>query len=132
MSRIFESLRRAELDVAERRSSETSSTKTIEKLDRRRTGRARVQIRLLVYGYTPKGTPFYEEARTIEINAHGALIAMKTAVPPGDRLLLTNESNHRTHECVVRAASTRHEGDVELAIVFAVQAPRFWRKLRPK
>ena len=90
MSKIFDSLRQADLAVAERKYSETPATNATEKSDHRRTPRVRAQISLLVYGHNPQGTPFMEEAYTIEINAHGALIAMKSTVLPSDRLLLTN------------------------------------------
>jgi len=130
MSKIFDSLKQAERAVAEPKQSGTAAATTaIEGSDQRRTRRARIQIPLLVYGYTPQGTPFLEEAYTIEINAHGALIAMKSAVLPSDRLLLTNETNERTQECTVRTVIARHGRDLEVAIAFAAPALQFWRKL---
>jgi hypothetical protein len=99
------------------------------RVDHRRTSRARVEIPLFVYGVLEDG-PFVEEAQTIEINAHGALIAMNTAVPVGERLLLTNEANERTQECTVLAIRVRRRQGVEqaLAVAFSLPAPGFWRK----
>lgn len=129
MSKIFDSLRQAELAVAEHKHSDTPLTNSIGKPDRRRTCRARVQVPLLVYGYNTRGTPFYEEACTVEINAHGALIALQTVVSPGDRLILINATNERTQECTVLAATDWQSRDVEVAVAFATPAPQFWRKL---
>jgi hypothetical protein len=128
MSKIFDVRKQAER-VAEGKQSETAAATTAVKgSDQRRTRRARIQIPLLVYGYTPQGAPFLEEAYTIEINAHGALIAMKSAVVPSDRLLLTNETNERTQECTVRTVIARHGRDLEVAIAFTTPALQFWRK----
>jgi hypothetical protein len=103
---------------------------TIGKLDQRQTCRARVKIPLFIYGSTLEGAPFLEEAHTIDINAHGALIAMKTRVATGQRLLLTNETNERTQECTVLAVRARQGQDVEgaVAVTFGASAPEFWRK----
>ena len=100
-------------------------------LDHRRSCRARVKIPLLIYGNKLQGDPFLEEAHTININAQGALIAMKTTVAPGQRLLLTNETNERTQECTVLAVRARQGQEVEdaVAVTFGASAPEFWRKL---
>jgi hypothetical protein len=94
-----------------------------EQLDLRRTCRARVPIPLFVYGYTPKDGPFAEEAHTIEINAHGALISMKTAVSVGERLLLTNETNQGTQACTVLAVTVRQGREAAVAVAFDTPAP---------
>ena len=115
------------------RTSEAVATGAIGKQDQRRTRRARVKIPLLLYGNTPEHAPFIEAAHTIEINAHGALVAMKTSLPPGERLFLTNETNDRTQECVVLAARARRGQDAgdAVAVAFSTPAPWFWRKSWP-
>jgi hypothetical protein len=107
------------------------TTSTIGKLDQRQTRRARVRIPLFVYGNTLEGLPFLEQVHTIVINAHGALIAMKTAVAPGQRLLLTNEINERTQACTVLAVRARQGQDAEdaVAVTFGVPEPGFWRNI---
>jgi len=128
MTKSFDTLEETEPVAAIRQCSENSATHPIGKLNRRRTRRARVQIPLLVYGHNPNDVPFFEEAYTIEINAHGALIAMKTAVPPGGRLLLTNETNQKTQECTILSVTTKQRSEVEVTIAFATAAAQFWRK----
>jgi hypothetical protein len=128
MARFFDSLRETELAIAQRQQSVNAATFAMGRPDRRRTRRARVQIPLLVYGYTLHDGPFAEKTSTIEINAHGALIAMETAVPPGERLLLTNETNQKTQQCIVLSVTTRQRSEEEVAVAFTTAAPQFWRK----
>ena len=125
MSKIFDAIREAEVAVAERKQHETAVTNAIEELDLRRTCRTRVPIMLFVYGYTPEGAPFGEGAYTVEINAHGALISMKTAVSLGARLLLTNENNQRAQACTVLGVTARQGVDAEVAVAFDTPAPQF-------
>lgn len=129
MRKIFDDRGQAETDVDERNTSKSSAAKPFGKMDHRRTRRARVQVPMLVYGYAPNGDPFSEQAHTIEINAHGALIAMKTAMRPGERLLLTNETNQKTVECKVQSLATGQGQVIVVAVAFAAPAPEFWRKL---
>lgn len=109
------------------------TTNNVKKVDQRWTCRARIKIPLFIYGDTLQGAPFLEEAYTIDINAHGALIAMKTTVASGERLLLTNETNERTQECTVLAVTARPgqdvEGTVAVAVAFGAPAPAFCRNL---
>jgi hypothetical protein len=125
MSNIFDALRQAEAAVAERKHRETAATSAIEEVDLRRTCRTRIPISLFVYGYTPQNAPFVEQAYTIEINAHGALISMTTAVSLGARLLLTNETNQRSLACTVLAVTARQGRDAEVAVAFDTPAPQF-------
>jgi len=125
MSKIFDAIRDAEVAVAERKQRENAVTNSIEELDLRRTCRTRVPLLLFVYGYTPEGAPFGEGAFTIEINAHGALISMKTAVSLGARLLLTNENNQETQACTVLAVTARQGVDAEVAVSFETPSPQF-------
>lgn len=128
MDRFFDSLQETESAIAKRKRSVNVATSAMGRPDRRRTGRARVQVPLLVYGYTLNDGPFAEKTSTIEINAHGALIAMETVVPPGERLLLTNEINQKTQQCIVLSVTTRQRSQEEVAVAFGTAAPQFWRK----
>jgi hypothetical protein len=112
------------------RTSEAMTTNTIG-TSQRRSCRVRFKIQLFVYGNTLQGRPFLEEAYTIEINADGALIAMKTSMPSGERLLLINPSNERTQECTVLAVRARQGQGVQdaVAVEFGAPAPEFWRRL---
>jgi len=119
MSRIFDAVKQAQTNQSKR-------------TERRRTCRARVRVPLLVYGSISSlrgAAPIFEKAWTIEINAHGALIAMKTMVPPGERLFVTNEANQKTQECTVLSVLAKIEQPVEVAVRFTGAAPQFWRRV---
>lgn len=116
-------------DIGSLRTSEAKAISAVLKMEHRRTSRARVKIPLFIYGVL-NDAPFLEQTHTIEINAHGALIALKTPVPQGEHLLLTNEINERTQECTVlavRARQARGEGNA-VAVAFGTPAPAFWRR----
>jgi hypothetical protein len=121
---------RAEPDPApaERKRSAPPPAHRIGNVEHRRTRRARVQIPLLIYGYSAEDGPFSEDGFTVEINAHGALITMKTTVPPGERLLLTNETNQKYQDCTVLTVTSRRRRDVEVTVGFPAAAPLFWCK----
>ena len=127
MSKIFDALRQAEFTSAKRQVSYASGTCTVEEDDRRRTPRTRIQIPLSVYGCTPGGSPFYEEACTIAINAHGGLISLKTVLRPGQRLLVVmNTRIERVQECRVVFVGVRLASAVDAAFEFLTPAPQFW------
>jgi len=129
MSKVFEALKRAELARAEQQDATAVGTSMAERAERRRTARLNVQVPLFVYGYTPEGDPFYEDARTIAINAHGGLIFMPTIVRPGQRLLVTKEGDEQTQACVVLSVRARLTQGADVAFEFPTPLPQFWQKL---
>ena len=126
MSRIFEALKQAELSRAKRKNTKTVGPSDVRYTDRRVTRRIYVRIPLFIYGYTPRGDPFYEEAHTIAVNGGGGLISMTRGVQPGQRLVVTNEGNDQTQECVV--VSIAPYGSY-VGLKFPTPTPQFWRNL---
>ena len=126
MSRIFEALKQAELSRAKRKDTKTVGPSDVSYTDRRVTRRIYVRIPLFIYGYTPRGDPFYEEAHTIAVNGGGGLISMTRGVQPGQRLVVTNEGNDQTQECVV--VSIAPYGSY-VGLKFPSATPQFWRDL---
>jgi len=126
MSKIFEALKQAELSRAKRKDAKTVGPSDVTYTDRRVTRRIYVRIPLFIYGYTPRGDPFYEEAYTIAVNGGGGLISMTRGVQPGQRLVVTNEGNDQTQECVVVSIAP-YRGYVGLK--FPTPTPQFWRDL---
>jgi len=80
MSKIFDTLRRPELARGKSRHTRTAGTGAATHPDCRQTVGIYIQIPIFVYGHTPRGDPFYEEACTIAINVDGGLISMQTVV----------------------------------------------------
>ena len=128
MSKIFEALKRAQLARIDSNDSPASGTENSRKPERRRTSRLRVQVPLFVYGYTGDN-PFHEEACTVEINTHGGLISMQTAVRPGQKLLVMNKADESSQQCVVLSVRVRQERAFDVGFEFPAPLPQFWQNL---
>ena len=126
MSKIFEALRGAELLRAKRKEIKTVGASDAGYTDRRKTSRIHVRIPLFVYGYTPGGDPFYELTYSIVVNGGGGLISMTSDVRPGQRLVVTNEGNDQSQECVVVSVELYRS---HIALKFPAATPQFWRDL---
>ncbi len=129
MSKIFEVFKRAELLRPERKDTETPGVSMLAHTERRGTARIHVHLPLFIYGYTPRGTPFYEEAHTIVINGAGGLISATSSVQPGQQLVITNEGNDQTQECVVVSVRAKLAHSSHIALKFPTPMPQFWRGL---
>jgi hypothetical protein len=114
-----------------RKPPEVKAAKTTiaELVDRRGTPRIYVHIPLFVYGRTSAGDPFHEETSTISINGGGGLISMSSRVQPGQRLVVTNEGNDRTEQCIVVSVRAHTATGSRIALRFPEPMPHFWRQM---
>jgi general secretion pathway protein A len=85
-----------------------------------------IKLPLFVYGCAPDGEPFYENAHTVATNPRGGLLTMNTPVQPGQRLLITNQENEHSQECVVEFLGARLRRGVDVAFEFPTPMPEFW------
>jgi type II secretory pathway predicted ATPase ExeA len=85
-----------------------------------------IKLPLFVYGCGPDGEPFYEHAHTVATNPHGGLLSMNTAVQPGQKILITNQQNEHSQECVVEFLGARLGRGVDVAFEFPSPMPEFW------
>lgn len=114
---------------AKRTDGNTPKTFSAARMDRRGTRRVSVHIPLFVYGHTPGGDPFYEETYTISVNGDGGLISMTSPVRPGQRLVVTNQGNDQTEQCVVVSVRAHATDRSNIALKFPAPTPHFWRGL---
>jgi len=105
-----------------------TETSTAEHMDRRATSRIDAHLPLFIYGSLPDGDPFYEETFTISINGTGGLILMASSVQPGQRIMVTNQGNDQTQECVVVSVAAQSAGSY-VAFKFTTPMPQFWHGL---
>jgi hypothetical protein len=129
MSKIFDALRRAEWLRSKPKDPKTVGTTILGRTDRRETARIYVHIPVFIYGYTQSGNPFYEETYTVAINRNGGLISTTSQVQPGQRLVVTNEGNEQTQECVVVSIEGQHPRGSFIALKFPAPMLEFWREL---
>jgi hypothetical protein len=102
-----------------------TETSTAEPTNRRATNRIAAHLPLFIYGSLLGGDPFYEETFTISIHETGGLIWMAGSVEPGQRLMVTNQANDQTQECVVVSVVAQPAGSY-VAFRFSTPAPQFW------
>lgn len=95
-------------------------------LNRRRSQRLFLQVRVQVEGKLPDGKAFSEEAHTIVVNAHGALVEMNAVLDQGQIVALRNLRTGDRAECVVKLVNAS-SGKFSTALEFTTPSPEFWR-----
>jgi len=103
-----------------------AETSTTEYTNRRTTNRICVHIPLFVCSLGRD--LFFEETYTISINGTGGLIFMASSVQPGQRIVVTNQGNDQTQECVVVSVAAQPAGSY-VAFEFPTPMPQFWHGL---
>ena len=127
MSRIFDAIKHAQLARMGKVSPEPAAEGPVEVPDRRRSRRWILDVSVFVYGHGPGKEPFHEEARTLNVNASGALLLLSAPVRTGQRLLLTNQLTQKEQDCRVIFVGTEHVEQVEAGIAFPEANPAFWQ-----
>ena len=94
--------------------------------NRRRSSRREFRIFVRVYGRTLNGTAFYENARTINVSVHGALLLLTAAVSKGQKLLLFNEVTQRQQVCQIVDVRRGEMELHEVAVAFPTPHAEFW------
>ncbi len=91
--------------------------------------RTKAHLPLFIYGSLPGGDPFSEEAFTVSITGTGGWIFMASKVQPGQRIMITNQGNDQTQECVVVSVAAQPAGGY-VAFKFLNPTPQFWHGLQ--
>jgi len=95
--------------------------------NRRRSTRRAFETSIRVYGKSLNEKPFYEDARTVDVSVHGALLLLKVPVSKGQKLLLFNDATQRQQVCQITDIRTNDEGSVEVAVAFPTPHAEFWQ-----
>ena len=98
---------------------------------RRRSQRVLMQISVRLHGLDTQGKPFDEEADTLAINAHGALVLLKARVTSGSLLTLRNNVTKEEQECHVAFLGPVRGDKAEIGLEFSARRPQFWRVAFP-
>ena len=98
---------------------------------RRRSQRVLMQISVRLHGLDAQGKPFDEEADTLAINAHGALVLLQARVTSGSLLTLRNNVTKEEQECVVAFLGPVRGNKAEIGLEFSARRPQFWRVAFP-
>ncbi len=94
---------------------------------RRRSMRVLLSVPILVSGKDDENKAFTEEARTLVVNAHGALIALATKVLPNQVIGVSNKATQQSLDCRVVHVGNAQGGKMQLGIEFVRPSPTFWQ-----
>jgi len=94
---------------------------------RRRSQRVLMQVRVRLRGIDTQGKPFEEEADTLAINAHGALVLLQARITSGSLLTLRNNTTNEEQECSVVFLGPVRGNKAEIGLEFSARRPQFWR-----
>jgi hypothetical protein len=94
---------------------------------RRRSMRVLLSVPIVVSGIDKQGQEFSEEARTLVVNAHGALISLAAKVLPDQAVAMSNRSTHESQKCRVVYVGNAPTGKAQMGIEFVTPCPSFWQ-----
>jgi hypothetical protein len=98
----------------------------------RRSQRVYVGVDVVVAFHRAKQPLPPEQTKTVVVNAHGALILLRTAVTVGELLTVSNVMTKERRACrVVDLSSISESGIAEVGTEFVEPAPQFWRVAFP-
>jgi hypothetical protein len=100
-------------------------------LNRRRTQRVLMQVRIRISNSDPNASQFEEQTHTLAVNAHGASILLSASVKNEQRIHLANEATGDKVECIVAYVGQRHDGRAEVGVSFVLPNPHFWHVTFP-
>lgn len=90
-----------------------------------------MQVSVRIHGLDSHGKPFDEEADTLAINAHGALVLLQARVTSGSLLMLRNNTTKEEQECSVAFLGPVRGNKTEIGLEFSARRPQFWRVAFP-
>ena len=93
----------------------------------RRSRRVRFEMPVNIYVCPENAKPILEAGNTLTVNAHGALLAVRTPLVLGDKLRLINPRTYSEIDCHVRRLAMRYPNGVShVGVEFVVASPTFW------
>jgi hypothetical protein len=96
--------------------------------NRRRSQRVIVSVPVTVSSEGGnRDAAFQEEAQTLVVNAHGAMIALAAKVARGQMLRVMNRSTQEDQTCKVVYLGPATGGKAQVGVDFMSKAPDFWR-----
>ena len=89
--------------------------------------RVLLSVPIHIAGTSADGDVFEEDARTLVVNAHGALIAVSTPVSAGQRITVSNRATQKSLDCRVVHVGNQQGGRTQLGVEFVRPSPTFWQ-----
>jgi hypothetical protein len=105
----------------------TPNIRATQIANQRRSQRILLSVPVRISGKRTDGTPFVEHAKTLIVNAHGALLQLQEPVQEGQALNVRNVTTGEELPCKVVDRSAGANGVIEIGVEFAESNSRFWR-----
>jgi len=90
-----------------------------------------MQVAVRIKGHDAQGNTFEEDAATLAINAHGALIALQARLTSGSTVVMRHNTTEEEQECHVVFLGPVRSGKAEIGLEFSKPRPSFWRVTFP-
>ncbi|MBZ5658955.1 MAG: hypothetical protein LAO08_00975 [Acidobacteriia bacterium] len=94
--------------------------------NRRRSQRLFIQIAVQVQGRLANKSEFSENAHTVVVNAHGALVELGIPLDQGQRVILHNIRTSEKIASEVKLVTPGESGKFNVALEFVDPNPGFW------
>lgn len=98
---------------------------------RRRSQRVLMQVSVRIRGNDAQGKPFQEDAATLAINAHGALVPLRSRLTSGSKVFMQHKHTEEEQECLVVFLGPVRSDKAEIGLEFSKPCPGFWRVAFP-
>jgi hypothetical protein len=105
----------------------TQTGSLVAEQKKRRSARVLLSVPVMVKGVLADGKEFQEEARTLVVNAHGALLALNSPLRAGQALTLTHKLTRQSLECRTVYVGNPQGGKAQVGIEFLKAAAGFWQ-----
>ena len=89
--------------------------------------RVLLSVPIVVTGKAIDQQEFMEEARTLVVNAHGALISLGARVVTNQEITISNKATRQTLQCRVVHVGNAQGGKTQLGVEFVRPSPTFWQ-----
>jgi PilZ domain-containing protein len=103
----------------------------IRSIERRRTARAAMSMRLVVSGERADGQKFKFWTRTESVSRHGGMMVLSNLLDEGQQIELLNEFNHKKARVRVVAVKRSRDGQVHATFEFVEGEENFWSMTFP-
>jgi hypothetical protein len=90
-----------------------------------------MQVTVRIRGNDAQGKKFEEEACTLAINAHGALVPVQARLTSGSKIYMQHKNTQEEQECQVVFLGPVRSGKAEIGVEFSKPCPTFWRVAFP-
>lgn len=111
--------------------AQVSNTHISSASRRRRSQRVLMQVSVRIRGEDAQGNKIEEETETLAINAHGALVLLRSRLTSGSTVLLQHKRTEEEQECHVAFLGPVRGGKAEIGLEFSAPRPGFWRVAFP-